>query len=58
MDQISPAVWIGFVLSVLSTLLCVVYGLARWNRTGGPDEPVEEIVQWAKDEEDVEAKLN
>lgn len=51
MSHISPAVILGFALSLLSALVCVIWGLMHWNRVSGPDEPVEEIVKWASDEE-------
>ena len=41
---------LAYALSVLSTVLCVVYGWFKWN-TG--DEPVkQEDVQWAKEEKE------
>lgn len=43
-------VWLGYVLCILSTLLCVVYGLVNWNKG---DEPVkQEDVDWAKEEKE------
>lgn len=38
----------AYVLCVLSTVLCVIYGLVTWNKD---DEPVtQEDVDWAKEE--------
>jgi hypothetical protein len=47
---------LAYLLCILSTLLCVAYGLVNWNKG---DEPVkQEDVSWAKEEkEDVEEKL-
>jgi hypothetical protein len=43
-------VFLAYALSVLSTLLCVVYGWLTWNKG---DEPVkQEDVQWAKEEKE------
>jgi len=43
--------WIAlvYVLCILSTVLCVAYGLANWNR-GGQDEEkqIVEEVDWEK----------
>jgi hypothetical protein len=48
-----PWVWLGYVLSCLSTLLCVVYGLLHWNK--GAEPVKQEDVDWAKEEKtDVE----
>ena len=40
----------AYVLCLLSSLLCVVYGLITWNRG---EEPVkQEDVDWAKEEKE------
>jgi hypothetical protein len=45
----------AYLLCILSTILCVVYGLIMWNRG---EEPVEsEDVSWAAHEEEVEKEL-
>lgn len=52
--------WVSsvFILMILSTLLCVVYGAINWNKGGIDDEViVEEEKQWEKDEEEMEEKL-
>jgi hypothetical protein len=52
MEDISPAVLTGFILSLLSALLCVVWGILYWNKTGRPDEPVAEVAKWAAEEDE------
>lgn len=32
-----PWIWGGYLLCILATLLCVVYGILNWNK-GGEDE--------------------
>ncbi|MFP3937806.1 MAG: symporter small accessory protein [Phycisphaerae bacterium] len=50
-----PWVLAAYLLCILSTVLCVVYGLIMWNRG---DEPVEsEDISWAAHEEEVEEEL-
>jgi len=46
-----------YLLSVLSALLCVGYGLVNWNR-GGEKEPEEirDEVSWEKGETSMEEK--
>ncbi len=45
----------AYLLCILSSLLCVVYGVIMWNRG---DEPVEsEDITWAAHEEQVEEDL-
>ncbi|HOA72501.1 MAG TPA: hypothetical protein PL151_08480 [Phycisphaerae bacterium] len=43
-----PFVWLAYVLSAVSTLLCVVYGIVNWNR--GDDSVAAEDIEWAAHE--------
>lgn len=52
--------WVSlvFILTILSSLLCVVYGAIYWNRDGEPTKlELEEEERWEKDERDIEDKL-
>ena len=43
-----PGVWLAYVLSLVSAVICVIYGIINWNKG---DEPVKkEDVDWAKEE--------
>ena len=41
MNQIAPSVIVGFILTLLSTLLCVVWGVLHLNRTDDESAPTE-----------------
>jgi hypothetical protein len=43
---------LAYILSVVSTLLCVIYGFIYWNK--GDTEIKPEDKQWAKEEEKVD----
>ena len=46
---------LAYALCVLSSALCVVYGIVNWNKG---DEPVtQEGVEWAKEEQEEEEAL-
>lgn len=51
-------IWAAYLLSVFSTLLCVVYGLVNWNK-GGDDEinQIQEKDKWEESGKRVEANL-
>ena len=52
--------WVSlvFVLCLGSVLLCVVYGLANWNKGGGPGKKeIAEEKRWDKEEKKIEDKL-
>lgn len=51
-----PWVWLAYLLCILSTLLCVIWGLVMRNREE-PEEPLEEVKQWAQEEDQVEEEL-
>ncbi len=43
-----PGVWLAYVLSLVSAALCVIFGIANWNKG---EEPVKkEDTDWAKEE--------
>ena len=46
-----------FVLLILSTLLCVVYGAMNWNNDGEESSMQDEAAQWEKDEKTIEDGL-
>ena len=49
-------VFLAYLLSILSSLLCVIYGIVNWNKGDEPVQP--EDVKWAKEEkEEVEESL-
>jgi len=45
----------AYLLCILSTLLCVVYGLVNWNR--GDEPAAQEDVQWLSEETKLEDEL-
>lgn len=52
--------WVSsvFILCILSTILCVIYGAINWNKDGIDDKVIqEEEKKWAKDEKEMEEKL-
>ncbi|MDD5067796.1 MAG: hypothetical protein PHF84_12190 [bacterium] len=48
----------GFLLMILSAILCVVYGFINWNKGGDiPGFEKKEEAQWAKDEAKLEKNI-
>jgi len=53
-----PVIFIGYLLTVLSLILCIVYGAINWNK--GEDPKGEELntdAQWAEKEEEIESQI-
>ena len=48
-----PAIWLGYLLAILSLVACVVYGIINWNKGSDPAPPelVEDLEWEQKDEE-------
>jgi len=46
-----------FVLLILSTVLCVVYGAINWNNDGEETSMQKEAEQWDKEEKSIEETL-
>ncbi len=50
-----PWVALAYLLCILSSLLCVVYGAVNWHR--GDEQPQAEDRHWAEEEDKFEEKL-
>lgn len=51
-----PWVLLAYLLSIASSILCVIYGITTWNKGDEPVKP--EDVQWASEEKaEVEESL-
>lgn len=46
-----------FILLILSTLLCVVYGAINWNNDGEESSLQDEADKWEKEEKTIEDGL-
>lgn len=51
------AVPLGFILTILSTLLCIVYGFLNWNKGYITDEELEQEKTWQEKEVEVQSSL-
>ena len=53
-----PVIYIGYLLTVLSLLLCVIYGAINWNKGDDPEESVLETdVKWVEKEEEIQSQI-
>ncbi len=50
-------VLLAFVLSLGSSVLCVGWGVVRWNEEDPVEEPPEELRQWRREENIVKDEL-
>jgi len=50
-----PWVWSAYLLCLLSSLLCVIYGALTWHRGDEPVEPADQT--WQQHEQQVEDEI-
>ena len=52
-----PGIWGVYLLCILSTLLCVIYGIVNWNREGELEAvEIREEAAWEAEEDEMEKK--
>ncbi len=51
----STAIWLAYLLSILSALLCVIYGAATWHKGRQQFKPEDQT--WLKEEKELEQEL-
>lgn len=51
-----PWVWSAYILTILSMLLCVIYGAINWNKGDEEEVQIKEEMEWHKKEKDMEEK--
>jgi hypothetical protein len=52
-----PWIWGVYLLCILSTLLCVIYGTVNWNREGELEAlEIREEAAWEAEEEEMQKK--
>ena len=51
------AVPLGFILTILSTILCIIYGLVNWNKGYVTEEELEKEKTWKETEKRAKSSL-
>lgn len=51
-------VYLAYILTIASALLCVIYGLFKWNEAEGDEaREIDEEQKWEKEDEKVAEKI-
>lgn len=53
----SPSIFLAYLLSVLSAVACVIYGIVNWNKGGEEEVSTPEDRKWVEEEKAVEEAL-
>lgn len=51
------AVPLGFILTILSTILCIIYGIINWNKGYVTQEEMEQEEVWKQEDSKVKENL-
>ncbi len=53
-----PDLWVSIpiVLSLITTIFCIIYGILGWNK-GDDSESAEEINQWVEEDDRIEEEF-
>jgi len=53
-----PGIWMGYLLSILSLILCIVYGACNWNKGSEPaQEDLTTDLEWEQKDEEMNQML-
>jgi hypothetical protein len=53
-----PGIYIVYLLTIASTVLCVWYGITNWNKGGDNEEDeIKEEIKWEAKEKEIDANL-
>ncbi len=51
---IDPVIWIGYVLTILSVIACIVFSVKNWNKGAGTvSEEPDKNLEWEKKENEL-----
>jgi hypothetical protein len=49
-----PVIWIGYLLTILSVVACIVFSVKNWNKTDeAVPENLEKDLKWEKEENEL-----
>jgi len=46
----SPELALAYILCIAASVLCIVYGIVKWNDTGPLTEELRDLDQWAPEQ--------
>jgi hypothetical protein len=47
----SPELALAYILCIAASVLCIIYGIVKWNDTGPLTEELRDLDQWAPEQE-------
>jgi len=53
-----PGIYVVYLLTIASTILCVWYGITNWNKGGeNEDQEITEEIKWEAKEKEIDENL-
>ena len=54
-----PGIYLGYIFSILSLILCVVFGIINWNKGKETDiKEIEKDKEWEDKDDDIKSKVS
>ena len=47
----SPELALAYILCIAASVLCIIYGIVKWNDTGPLTEELRDLDQWAPEQQ-------
>ena len=48
---------LAYILCIVATLVCVIYGIVKWNDAGPYGEHLEEMIEWERQDKKISKTL-
>lgn len=48
-----PGIYWAYLLSIISALACVIYGIINWNKGAIDEDDVQESINWEKEDDKI-----
>lgn len=48
-----PGIYWAYLLSIISALACVIYGIINWNKGAIDEDDVQESIDWEKEDDKI-----
>ena len=53
-----PAIYIGYLATIISAIVCIIYGAIYWNKGKETDlEEIQEDIEWEEKDEEIKSEI-
>lgn len=48
-----PGIYWAYLLSIISALACIIYGIINWNKGAIEEDDIQESINWEKEDDKI-----